>query len=207
MAFPTTVILDTFNRADENPATGWTSILSNWQVTTNVANPLAAQVLATFGTTDYGADSEAHATIATKPATALSCGVMVRVKDTGSVVTVDGYTLGPSVAAGTDTIAIQRIDNGVGTTLGSTVSQEITNGDGIGLQVIGSNLEGFYRSGAGAWASIGSRTDATYGAVGRIGMVSTSTATRMDDFGGGTYIPTGMRLSRGLKLEKMSLVN
>lgn len=206
MAFPTTPILDTFNRADENPATGFTSVLNNIQVLSNQAGATSANHLVYYSASTYGPDSECLLDLPTKPPGTSQCSVGARWVQVGSPSTLDGYSLVLTAAAGTDSFAIQRVDNGVGTTLGSAISQEVTNGDGMGIRCLGSVIYGFYRSGAGEWTELGNRSDSTYTAAGNIGLSGNSTTTRYDNFGGGTFIPLGTRLTKGTKLHKMSLV-
>lgn len=190
MPFPTTGILDAFNRADENPITGWTALFNNFRVASNaMKSTTAGSDFAYYSAATYGPDCEAYMTVATKVPTGGAMAIIARLVDTGSIATVDGYMVNVAVAAGTDTITIVRLDNGVGTTLGSSISQEVANGDSIGIECIGSSISCFYKSGAGAWTNLGTRTDTTYSAAGRVGVsVTTDTSESFDDFGGGTRI-------------------
>jgi hypothetical protein len=139
--------------------------------------------------TSFGVDQEMYITINTIPNVGSAISIIARGQDTGNVTTIDGYIVTYTRVAGTDTCNIQRLDNGVGTTLGSTISQEIAAGDSIGIQVRGSTIEGFYRSGSGAWVSLGTRTDTTYTAAGQLCVIGQGTTARLSNFGGGTYVP------------------
>jgi hypothetical protein len=70
-----------------------------------------------------------------------------------------------------------------------------TNGDKAGIECIGSTIKG-YQYTSGAWTEKISRSDATYGSTGYLGMVQNNTGTSpiMDDFSGGTVV-SGARLA------------
>lgn len=190
MPFPTTGILDNFNRADENPITGWTALFNGFRVVSNaMKGTTAGSNFAYYSAATYGPDCECYMTIATKVPTGGAMAVLARLVDTGSIGTIDGYILNVAVAAGTDTITIQRLDNGVGTTLGSSISQEVSNGDSIGIECIGSSISCWYKASGGSWTNLGTRTDSTYTAAGRVGVsTTTDTSESFDNFGGGTRI-------------------
>ena len=59
---------------------------------------------------------------------------------------------------------------------------EFVAGDQIGVSALGSTLA-YYRNGTQQFT----RTDATYGAAGKIGLLMENTTGRWDNFGGGTF--------------------
>lgn len=200
MAFPSTSVLDNFTGTD---GTDLPVYSANWQATPTGGSTLEIQANAATGTsaggnntnswvTDYGPDCEVYVTINTKPADGNVILLLARGQQTTSLLTADGYALRFVQNAGTDTFVIQRITNGAATSLSSTFSQEVTNGDSIGLEIVGNTLTAYYKAGGGAWTSLGSTTDSTYTAAGKIGMLTSSTGVRLDDFGGGTYVATGV---------------
>lgn len=198
MPFPTTAVLDNFNRSNVGPppSASWSQafsgifgqfkVVSNRAAVNSILNGYAENY---YNVADYGGDCEAYVTLVTKPANATIFGLGLRMVDLVGAANPEGYMLFLSALSGTDTLQIDRIDNGVRTLLGTTVTQEISNGDSIGIRAIGSNLTCWYKASGGSWALLFSRTDATYSAAGRIEIITTSAATVLDDFGGGTYIP------------------
>ena len=191
MLFPTTGILDNFNRADENPLSdggNWSGPIfpgdQRHQVLTNLAAGAGAFPESYRSNTTYGPDAECFFTIQTLPATGEYVSPWVRMQ-TPNTTGLDGYTVTWTKLAGVDSLQLFRIDNTVGTQLGATVSLEMGAGDRLGIEAIGSVISVYVNQGSG-WVQQISATDATYGAAGNIGMDSSETTYRIDDFGGGT---------------------
>lgn len=185
---PTTPVRDNFNRADSaNLGANWTSLTAaQIGISSNQADGVSGNCLSYYNVEEYGAAQESYVTIAVKPATGETAAVYVRMKDVASILTLDCYLAGLIPQAGTDLVRVQRVDNAVATTLGSDISQEFNAGDKLMLRAIGSTLSIWrYDAGTGVWTQIGTRTDSTYLAGGRIGMIIQNTTTRLDDFGGG----------------------
>lgn len=192
MAYGDTGVLVNFNETDRNPASGLTSIYNNWQTASNVGQPNnAAGVLAYITSAAAVADADCYFTVTTKPATGETVTAMARILDAGSVATVDGYIVALVVAAGTDTVRVQRVTNAVAITLGADISQEVAVGDSLGIRVYGTSIEAWYKASGGSWTQIATRTDSTYTTAGRIGATTGgATTVRIDDLGGGAYTPT-----------------
>ena len=187
MPFPTTGVLDNFNRANEGPppSASWTSDTgtgpNNLVVNTNVCAATAGNAFAYWNPSTFGPDSEGYFTLTTKAGNGAYIAVYLRYDAAGN----NGYE-GEYDEAATDTSAYWREDAGAYTQLGASVSQEFVVGDGFGLEMIGSTMQ-LYRRSSGVWAALGTtRTDATYTAAGNIGMQMSHTTNRFDDFGGGT---------------------
>lgn len=192
MAFPTTGLLDAFNRANENPLTGALGsgpiipAAPRLQIVTNQVTSVGATGSAYTGTS-YGPDAEAFCTVAVKPTNTNAINLALRLV-TPNTASWKGYWLSVKAQAGTDTWEIYRVDNGTFTLLGSTVTgPEFTAGDKIGFQATGSTLTGFAFQ-ASAWSQIIQRSDATYGAAGPIGVQIDDTTGAIDDFSGGTVV-------------------
>jgi hypothetical protein len=196
MAFPTTSVLDNFNRA--TLGTNWTNDPFHGGAT---AFPIQGSV-AVGGTgyseewwnvATYGPDCECYVTISTNPTSGTSgqgFWVTARAQQESSAAsTGDGYQAFVSKLAGTDKVQLIRIDNTVGTVLTpDTLTQEFADGESLGLEIIGSTLTAYRKSG-GTWTSIGNRSDATYGSAGHLSFGWSDSGAfpgRFDDFGGGT---------------------
>lgn len=202
MTFPTTSVLDTFTgtNGDNLPAYS-----SNWVAAPTGGQDLEIQGNAATGTgspannlnnwtTTFGPNSECYVTISTKPGDNELVLLVARLVQETSLATVDGYCLRFQVLAGTDSLTLQRLDNGVQTSLGAAISQEISAGDSIGLNISGSTLQAYYKASGGSWGQVGTdRTDTTYSAAGKLALFSSGTTVRIDGFGGGTvnYTTTG----------------
>ncbi len=196
MAFPTTGILDNFNRNNEGPppSASWSAMYSGltggWEVVSNqctVDSLGVAGACANYWNQATYADSEVYTTIVTKPADTTYFILFARAVDvTGT--TPDGYVLrlATVAGAGNDVVTFRRSDNAVQTQLGDAITQEVAAGNSFGLEIISDDLTAYLNT--GSWASIGTRTDATYSAAGYLCITTTSTATVLDNFGGGTVV-------------------
>lgn len=212
--FPTTPIRDNFNRANELALTtasngetwalipdqgtiglGAVAISSN--VTYSTAGPGSFDML----TTTDAADCEGYVTISTKgSSTNDEVTVDIRMQQTSSYTTVDGYAVRAIVQAGTDTILLARVDNVIATTI-ATYNQEFSSGDAVGIRCTGSIIEAFYRSGSsGPFTRLGGVVDSTYSSGGRQAITIVGTNTRADDFGGGAFIGGGQMSACGKSL-------
>ncbi len=196
-SFPTTGILDNFNRANTGPppSANWSQGPFDFTATHGlqvVSNQLKAAQFGSFTRQDnywnaasFGPDSEVYATIASLN-TSNEVGLYLRGSSIGSG-TSNGYYLNIDLAP-TATWTMQSITSGSSTTLGSTFNQSLSSGDSVGYSVSGSTLTAWYKPSAGSWTALASRTDTTYASAGRIGvgLAGTNTATILDNFGGGT---------------------
>jgi hypothetical protein len=190
---PTTGILDNFNRANEGPppSASYTGAISGnaltnaWVVTSNVAagNRTGASTC-WWNVSTFGPDMEGYFTVTTKVGSGAYCGVFLRLQSPGGA-GWDGYTLYYNTDAGgaNDDMEIYRADNGVETLLGASVTQEVATSDQFFANAVGTALK-IHQNGTERV----SRTDATYGSAGYIGLYMDDTTGRIDDFGGGTVV-------------------
>ena len=168
-------VLDTFDRADENPITGnWgDSGIGTFQIISNQCAPTSLNDVMYWE--DYWGDSEGYLTIAVKSTGNNSPGIYIRVVDETY------YKINVNPVA--NTIDLQMYD-GSFHQLG-TVNQTITNGDSVGWSANGSALKVYYKVGAGDWTPIIEATDTSY----TFGLTSiqlyNDTAQRIDNYGGG----------------------
>lgn len=214
MAFPTTSIIDNFNRANEGPplssswsrtfyATSGLEVVSNGAMQDDV-NQVAGEYRNT-GT--YGPDSEAYITITTRATSGDYCTVWVdaRLQDPNAS-TIDGYEVEMVMREGNTTVNIVRIwkiVNNSFSQLGSDINTTISNGDSFGIEVTGTGtvtIKAYHKPSGGSWGEIGSATDSSspINSAGYIGIGiydSGSAQTVLDDFGGGTVVAGGGTLS------------
>jgi hypothetical protein len=133
-----------------------------------------------------GPDAEVYADVPTVTANNDFIYVMLRITQPNGG--GNGYRVRVDKQSGTDVISIQRVDNATSTTLGATFSQEVSNGDAIGLRAVGTTLTAYYKPASGSWVALGSRTDSTYTTAGYIGLGVYGSTGRLDNFGGGTKV-------------------
>lgn len=193
MAFPTTGIIDNFNRANEGPppSTDWTTMIGSHghKVLSNEcvveSDSVGGEYASGYNASTYGPDCEAYVTVI-DPAT-WGEGVFARLT-TLSMASADGYVFWRSSG---DVTELHRVDDGAWKQLGADgPAFVIASGDKLGIECIGSTIKGYVKDGAAAWAEQLSRSDATYGSAGYLGIDQYPTTSEgyigLDDFGGGT---------------------
>jgi hypothetical protein len=183
-AFPISSVLDNFNRANEGPppSSNWT----NWKgsgskVASNQWNPSGSggDNGSYWNVQDFGPNCEVYVTGTTPGA---YTDLYSRLVDFGNG--GDGYDAAMSDSS--NTIRYFRVDNGAYTAIGATISQAIANGDAIGLEIIGSTLQAYYKASGGSWVAQSSRSDSTYSGAGKLAITGQGSTVFADDFGGGT---------------------
>lgn len=186
-SFPTTSVLDTGVRANAGPppSASWTADTgigtNNLVISSNSIAATTANAYAYWNVSTFGPNSEVFCTITTK-ADGNYVAVYARVDPAGN----NGYEVENDPVAGTDTSAYFIMTGAVFTQLGASVSQEFANGDGLGLEIVGSTLQ-MQRRSASVWATLGtSRSDSTYASAGNLALQIGNTLPRVNDFGGGT---------------------
>jgi fibronectin type 3 domain-containing protein len=183
---PTTplAVVDSFNRADENPlsdAGRWTNAIIGGESGLNVSsNQLACSVTTTCtawrNATQYGPDTEVYARVPTLPGDSNQIRLYARLQPGAST----GYLLRTNQTSGIDEVWLERFSGGATRLL--TIPQELTAGDTLLLRVKGSTIEA-WRNGGTAWTRLGVVQDSTYSAAGYAGVGLRGTTGRLDDFG------------------------
>lgn len=196
MAFPTTSLIDDFNRANGTIGGDTCSDGINTWSTTDVQASATTMTITSnqlevngagncYLTASKGPDCEAWCTVVDPANTGSYMLLLARVKEVGGA-TWDGYYL----FWFPNNWEIRVVTNGSASTLGAVVTgNDLVAGDSFGFELIGSTLKGYRKTG-GSWVEVISRTDTTYGAAGFIGvgMDDTAGACIVDDFGGGTVV-------------------
>jgi len=200
MAFPSTGVLDAFTRTDAaDLGSGWSANpFNNGATSPRVSSNQAVGQSATFafdlvwwnaGT--VGPDTEVFVSLPTigTSGAGSEAYLIARVQSpSSSSSTGDGYWM---EWLGNATLRFKRLDNGVATVLGASQTLgALSNGDGLGFEVVGSTLQAYKRV-AGVWSAHGSsRSDTTYTAAGYIGFggYEDTRTQAFDDFSGGTVI-------------------
>ena len=190
--FPTTPVLDDFNRADaatlganwlNNLVALYSGTLQDSSISANqeVANGVSAVELSYTANT-YGPDCEVYVTIATLLASGDEHDIGLRIVQPGTA-TFDGYR---AVVLTTGSNRTLVITNGAETVIGTNTTGFVS-GNKIGLEAIGSNIARYRHDGA-SWAQVNTVSDGTYSAAGLISLYfpGTAGARAYDDFGGGT---------------------
>lgn len=177
-----TTALDSFNRADEGPPmTNWANLVGGLKVVSNqCAGNAAGDNWSYIGALVYGIpDIDLYITVSTKP------------PDTEPIAiyyfdyAVNGYAVSYTPVAGTDEWRISRLDAGVATVLGATITQELTAGDKIGIRRVHNSIGAWHHNGT-SWSELGSRSDSTYEEMraNLIGLYLRGTTGRLDDLSG-----------------------
>ena len=196
MTFPTTPILDNFNRADEGPPPSdkWHTANDGLAVVSNQATATQNDDYGWNNWEDeyFGEDTEMYFTIVTKPAT--DRGFRLYMLD-WSFSDGDGYSLDFfTTGSGTANFVMRRFDEWSDTQLGAAVTDEgFSNGDKLGFAREGDDVVGYKDTGSG-WEEFMRRTDnthkyETFALI--IEQYDGSFDMVIDDFGGGTTVVAG----------------
>lgn len=196
--FPTTSLLDDFNRADGALGANWSNKIlasdsANMSILSNTLRGSDATSSAYWSASQFGPDIEAYLTYST----ASSSGTYIYAKMQNPNVSgaTDGYILGQTAS-----VFLLRIDNDVNTSLTPSISLVPANGDSLGIRIEGSRVSLWYKPSGGVWTERAASEDSTYTSAGYIGIKEFATALRFDDFGGGTKVPLGDAAEVYLKL-------
>lgn len=196
---PPVALVDGFNRTDsvtlgskwtDADPTGAIGVLSNVAYRSS-----GTTATALYNDQIFPANTCAHIIMSTKPGTGGVAAVIARAT-TLAKATSDGYTnIYQTVAGGSnDTFGIYRSDNGVNTLLGSLITIELANGDGIAIDCINSTIYAYARQ-SGVWSDVssGGRSDSTYPDGGYSGFGIASASARVEDFSSGKAVKLKFR--------------
>ncbi|HEY3278514.1 MAG TPA: hypothetical protein VGJ94_17995 [Syntrophorhabdaceae bacterium] len=185
--FPSTGVLDTFNRRDTQgpPSRKWTNKyegglkVSNNQCMGTDGGPAN---IGFYTGSFFGPDAEVFATMTSLPADGEQIALGLRLSPTG----LSGYQVGFKIGTG---VQVFRIDNFTWTQLGKDITVFMPNaGDKIGARMVGDKLTVWYNPQGQGWVNLATVTDSTYTGAGYLGVDVQGTVAAIDDFGGGTYL-------------------
>jgi hypothetical protein len=191
--FPTTPLLDDFNRADELPIVGnWTSpTFSNESDTELYQNRLGTNPgSAYWDVSTFGPDCEVWIELSVLPNIGGSAALRARIQGVGGLSSASSYyALLIYDDASVRKWKFAKVVSGTFTSL--TADQDfpetLTAGDKVGLQCIGTTLKAYWNHATNGWTLLGTITDSSITAAGYIGTDQNESVTHFDNFGGGTY--------------------
>lgn len=193
--FPTTPILDNFNRADGALGSNWDGAsYGDPNLLTISSNAVTSAALG-FGAMCWvankvGRDFEVYATVSTLPLATKT----VRVISSSSATASSGLT-GYYLVVNPTSSTFQLGDAADGSNIGASISQAFVAGDSFGFSRCNGLINILYKSGAGSWTIIGTRSDSRYGGLFVIGLELEDNVQRIDNFGGGILIRNRRTLS------------
>jgi hypothetical protein len=190
MSFPTTSVLDTFNRTDENPlANGtWSGPLIVADNQLQVLSNHVTHAGTSYWTASFGPDCEGYCELVTRSVSADYMAIWLRAINPNTA-NLSGYRIVFFMYDPGDFVRIYRIDNGAATQLGSDISivPNLVSGDAMGVDIVGSTITAYKRV-SGVWSSLGTQVDGTYAAAGNIALMASANVWVGDNFGGGTVV-------------------
>jgi hypothetical protein len=181
VAFPTTSILDDFNRTNEGPppSASWSTLTgAGHKVVSNQCVPDSGYAESVFSTS-FLVNQEAFVTMPTLPSSnndVVQLSLRFDGVNNRYVATYKRQTVG------TDIVFIEKQISGVFTQIGANIDEEFSDGDGFGFRANGDQLT-VYRNGS----LIGTRTNDEITTSGQL-VLGSDGSSIMDSFGGGSYV-------------------
>ncbi|MBK9924287.1 MAG: hypothetical protein IPP66_03260 [Anaerolineales bacterium] len=181
-AFPVSIVLDNFNRANGAVGAGWNGTTSGYSIVSNRLDVGSGGPV--LWTTLYGAEQEAFMTISTLDAAGTQHALLLKSQ---SQTSWNGGAIGVLYNAASKWVQVWTYSSAQGwVQRGTNISVTMANGDRLGARAKANGTVEVYRNGS----LIGSRDASswTYSAsTGYIGLwFSSASNSVLDDFGGGT---------------------
>ena len=204
MSFPTTGLLDDFNRANAAPpSASWTDNVDGAATGLQLYNNTCTAATNAIGSgywnqATFGPNCEVYYTVVT---TDNHLKLFARISSPGA--SYNGYMVDLS-SGGSG--GIYKVTTGTPVQLGSNFSPEQANGKAFGLEVTGTStttLNVYSKPSGGSWGLwYGPVTDSSspWTAAGYIGLGCWYYAARLDDFGGGTISAGGLSIPVAMNL-------
>jgi hypothetical protein len=197
MAFPTTPILDDFNRTDGDPGANWIRAMvpaaSPPQIESNRIKNLTAD------TTDSGMywiptryiDSEIYITVPVLPSPSteqfnLNWRTLNAARSGPPAASTNDWSGYRIIVIADGTVRVQKYDGTTLTQIGSDIASTCAAGDSFGAKMVGTRITVWRKPAAGVWGQIGvTLYDSTYPQSGYLALQMDEATCRLDDFGGG----------------------
>jgi len=182
--FPSTAVLDNFNRANGAVGGSWVGDVNGMTIASNALTQTCCAVSAVWNGAVFGPDQEAYITLGQLTPAAPEHDLMLKVQGTS-------YTAGHievRYTAPLGQVQVSTYLSGVWTNRGTPISVNFVAGDRFGARAYASGAIEVYRNGT----LIGTRdaADWPYKALGgRLGLtLDLAFSSRFDDFGGGNVV-------------------
>lgn len=192
MAFPSTSVLDDFNRANNTSSLGanWSSPIesgfSSFGILSNQAYP-AGGFRDNYWNTSYVADQEVFVTVAALNDITGFARIFARLNTPGGSA-YNGYALELARSA-PPTSKLHKFVAGAQTDISGGTTATIAAGDSLGIACSGSNISHWHKPAAGSWTLIQTVVDSSITGGGFLGLhTRDDTLVRWEDFGGGTIV-------------------
>lgn len=182
--FPSTGILDNFNRSNRTLDGAWTGSISPLSITGNQLQQTCCFSTPVWSGNTFAADQEAYIRLATLGA---SGEIDLVLKSQGTSYT--NAHLQVRYDGTSQQVAVDTYDPAVGWVNFGYLPAQFASGDQFGVRALANGTVGVFKNGAllGNVSIVGW---AYYTQGGSIGMtLDTPSTNRLDDFGGGTYVP------------------
>lgn len=194
--FPSTPLLDTFNRADEDPVTGWTKLFASDNDLKVLNNQLTGPInsRAVFDALTPADDQEVYVSVSAGSTSGGGSGnrLYLLLRITGQ--TSDDAT-GYYVSVLAAVVRLYRIDSfsSLEELASFSLGVSLTVGDRLGARVVGDLFEVWANIQGAGWQQIITATDSTYptGKIG-LGVGTLGDELLLDNFGGGS-VTSGLR--------------
>lgn len=179
--FPVTSVLDDFNRANENPPTGWTDLAGDAAVISNQLGQTVANSGVYWSSAIASANQEAYVTIPDLANGGDSVSLRVR-REPG---VDDGYKCF-YIKGSPDYVTISRPDN---TEISAVAMPAFAAGGALGLRAKGSTISSWFKPAGEGWQQVDSVTDTSNDGSGSKNKLAVflgpNVSQTADDFGGG----------------------
>ncbi len=186
--FPSTPVLDTFDRADGPMGPSWGDANSGLAIAGNtLAQAAAGWYDAVWLPAAFGADQEAYVTLATVSTATPELDLMLKVQGTTWTSGLIEVRHDPSLGQ----VNVSTYDGTAGwRTWLSLANEHLASGDQLGARAYATGVVDVFVNGALAGSANVSAWPG-YANGGAIGLeMGSATASRMDAFGGGTWVPS-----------------
>jgi len=188
MLFPTTPILDTFNRSNEGPppSASWTDSIfisnSGLKVVSNTCVADSGIGSAWWSAEQFDRNCECYFTIIND---VLPHNIYLRLQNPGVDDSQSGYIVQhDSSSEDPRHVFILRLDSGVATVI-STIVAAVESDAGFGASAIEGLISAYRKPFGGEWELLGNVIDTTYSSGGYIGSSMSSGGGGIENFGGG----------------------